>query len=220
VIKAVIFDVDGVLIDSIDLVYKIRSRLLSSYGVNIADVPDPYGQEHKSSSAKILLGLVKEHTGVDIELDEFRARTISEVGDAMWSSGIVADEGLIDLLKDLKRNNIRLAVASAGAGQSVANKLDVLGITDYFEVIITGDDVEFHKPHPEAYDRAISSLALEPSECVVIEDSLAGVEAGHSAGANVIGFIKYSAGDAPDVNTKIVVDDWQLLDYSVISSIK
>jgi beta-phosphoglucomutase-like phosphatase (HAD superfamily) len=74
----------------------------------------------------------------------------------------------------------------------VSIKLDILGVRDYFKVIVAAEDAENHKPHPDLYLHTIDKLQVTAANCVVFEDSSAGVAAGCAAGCTVIGFTKYA----------------------------
>jgi release factor glutamine methyltransferase len=212
---AVIFDVDGVLIDSVAAAYRVRARLLAKRGVDMAQVPDPHHEDHKGSSLKGLLAAVKQHAGVTIDEASFGKEMVAGLYDEL--KGSQPDPALIALLDELKQHSIPCAVASSGRREGVLNKLDILGITDYFAAIVTADDVTKHKPDPEIYVLAAKRLRLDAQQCVVIEDSVAGAAAGRAAGCSVIGFTKYNDDKGGLAEVNLTVDNWSQLSYASLT---
>lgn len=217
--QAVVFDVDGVLIDSFAIVFKVRTGLLAQHGVDIREVPDPYGESHKGSSARKLLQALQQSHGVLVDEQQFKRDTIDGVKRDMERSGIEADPELIGFLEDLRAHNVPCAIATSGSRESTYNKLRLLGIEKYFQVIVTADDVEQHKPDPELYLTAMSKIGVSPKNCVVFEDSGIGAEAGKRSGAYVIGFTKYISTKAPVDNANITIDRWQDINYEKLSNL-
>lgn len=211
-IDAVIFDVDGVLINSVDVAYASKTKVLQEYGVDLAAVPDPYGESHKAASAKVLLEAVQLHTGQTIDKTEFTDKVGQRIYEDLKTNKITADPGLVNFLKELKENNVPLAIVTSNVKKSVHNKLRVLGIENFFDVIINSDDVKNHKPHPEPYLIAIERLDARASNCVVFEDSIAGVQAGIAAGAIVVGFNQYNTDNSLEGAT-VNIDSWQEASY-------
>jgi len=211
-VEAVIFDVDGVLINSVPSAHRVKTWLLKEYGVDLEKIPDPHGEQHKGSSSKVLLDAVQEHAGLTIDHKEFSAKASMAIHQDLIDSNICADPGLCRLLKELKGSGIKLAIASSGVRTSVENKLKILGIKDYFQVVITANDVTAHKPDPESYLAAMDNLAANPGKTIVFEDSLAGITAGRSAGAIVIGFIQYNEDKSPLQGAALTIDSWNDID--------
>lgn len=202
-IKAVIFDIDGVLIDSVQMGLRARRHLLAQYGVDLDTVPDPQGEGHRATSLKMLLACVKDYTGVEIDPHDFAALSRQHMRAELQT--LVVDPGLVAFLEDLKSHKIACAVASSGLREGVEYKLNLLGIKSYFSVIVTAAEVEEHKPHPAPYLYAMKQLGVSPQDCVIFEDSLTGIQAGCAAGCAVIGFTQYNQphGAFPDVAATI-----------------
>lgn len=218
-IEAVIFDVDGVLINSVEVAYGSKTKVLQEYGVNLADVPDPHGEDHKAASAKTLLEAVESHSGQAIDRAEFISKVGHRIYEDLKKSGVSADPNLVRLLSELRENNVPLAIVTSNAKKSVHNKLKILGIESFFTVIINADDVKAHKPHPEPYLTAISRLGANAANCIVFEDSLAGVQSGVAAGAVVIGFTQYNADKSPLKGATICIDGWGDVSYGELAQL-
>jgi HAD superfamily hydrolase (TIGR01509 family) len=101
-----------------------------------------------------------------------------------------ADYPLVPLCGPIVRQlseRYRLALASSGSRASVESFLNHTGLDSCFESVLSGDEVDHAKPHPEIFEKSIRNIGLEPSGCAVVEDAVAGVQAARSAGAHVIG---------------------------------
>ena len=213
-IEAVLFDMDGVLIDSVASVYRVKSKLLKhDYGIDIASVPDPHNEAHKGGSIATLLKAVHESAGIDIDEDAFTEKIVAGVYDDLRENHVTADAHLLDFLEDLKSHNVPMAVATSASRQSTKNKLSLLGLGDFFDEVITTDDVKEHKPHPESYLTAMKRLDVSASKCVVFEDSVAGIQAANAAGTTVVGTTKYSDDKSLLANTALTIDDWSDVTY-------
>lgn len=205
---------DGVLINSAPSAQRVRTRLLAEYGIDFNKLPDPHGEEHKGSSMRELLKVVSSyHPSVAIDEKKF-AKDQTESGlEDLQNNGIAADPKLIVFLDELKVHSIPCAVATAGMQVAVDHKLRILGIRKYFQVVITADDVKEHKPSPACYLLAAEKLGVQPTTCVIFEDSTPGVEAGFAAGSTVIGFTKYTKSKNKFAHTQETIDDWSQINY-------
>jgi beta-phosphoglucomutase family hydrolase len=175
----VIFDMDGVLVDSKEAHYQAWKRL----GEEI-DVPCPrdvfertFGM-HNNQIIPIWLG-------DELQLAEVErlSRRKEEVFREVASGNVMPLEGVVDLVKSLHDNGFSLAVGSSGPLPNVELVLDLLGVRELFSALSTGDEVHHGKPHPEVFLIAARKLGISPERCVVIEDAPQGVEAARAAGA-------------------------------------
>ena len=213
-VKAVIFDMDGVLIDSVELGIRARKKLLAQYNVDLDKVPDTQGEAHRAASLKSLLASVKNHYGIDIDHDEFARISRENMRQDFQEEGVSADPGLVVFLEGLRQNHIICAIVSSGLREGLDIKLDILGIRQYFSVIVTGSDVKEHKPQPEPYLYAMRMLAFPPKDCIVFEDSLTGIQAGQAAGCRVIGFSQYNPCESPLPGVVATIKNWNEIDYA------
>ena len=212
-IKAIIFDMDGVLIDTVETGFRVRKSLLAQHGVDLEAIPDPQGEGHRAASLKNLLGNVKGYSGVHINHDEFAELARKHMREELQAQGVSADPGLKAFLEDLRNHHVACAVASSSLRESIDIKLDILGIRQYFSVIVRGSDVKEHKPHPATYLFALKELNLTPKDCVIFEDSLTGIEAGLGAGCRVIGFTQYNPPEKPLQGVVTTVRNWSEISY-------
>jgi len=177
-IKAVIFDMDGVMIDSEPLWEKTERILLARRGID-------YSPEYRDQ----IVGLNQNDSGrllIDtFNLEEIVIDIIDERVDIL--TGIYEEElelvpQLVPLLDDLRAENYPLAVASISPLRVVNFVLEMFSLDEYFHEVVSGDCAENGKPHPEIYIQAAMRLGVKPDECVAIEDSINGVKSAKAAG--------------------------------------
>jgi len=179
---AVLFDMDGTLIDSEPYWIKSERKLASEHnGVwTEQDGLDVVGMSLDKSSQ-----LFKDRTNVPLEPDEIVARLTSEVQDQLAKS-IPWRPGAKELLFDLRKHGVPTALVTMSMHRMAKQVVDAIEF-DAFDLIIAGDDVRNGKPHPEAYLKAAEQLGFEPSRCIAFEDSISGLSSAEAAGTYAIG---------------------------------
>lgn len=173
----VIFDMDGVLIDSYQAHFESWRRMLSDHGLEMTEkqFASTFGQTNRSIIAK----LYPDHAD-----DETIARWGEEKEQAfreLLREDFPEMPGAGDLLRDIHRAGMAIAVGSSGPAENVEAVLQCLDSGELVSVRVTGSDVTHGKPNPEVFLKAAEKLDLEPSRCAVVEDAPAGVEAARRA---------------------------------------
>lgn len=180
---AVVFDMDGVLLDSEPLHHRVLNEVLAAEGRTLSfEEYRPY------------IGTTLEYTWSDIIRRFDLAGPVSAYIDR-YDAGILESyrrhamiaPGVRALLDDLAARGLRLAVASSSRTSWVEAALATLGIRPSFELIVTGDMVQRSKPDPEIYLLAAERLGVPPERCLAIEDAPKGVQAARAAGMTVVG---------------------------------
>jgi beta-phosphoglucomutase family hydrolase len=182
-IKAIIFDMDGVLIDSEPIHLKATNRILKKFGVELK------GEENLAYQGMNELDYWKELVkkfSLPSEPEKLAAEKNFEMWKILKSSKLKLFPHVKRFLKRMKNLGLKLAVASSSPRNQINFMLEKTGILDFFDVIISGDSLKRGKPHPDIFLITAEKLGLEPEECVVIEDSRNGIMAGKSAGMIVI----------------------------------
>ncbi len=201
-IKAVLFDFDGVIVSSEEIHRLTFIELLSK------DVSQKrwYSEFAGTGSRSIFKKLLDEDgkTGDANELVEKRRIMFDkhvEAGEAKEISG------LSDFLYFLREKNIKTAIVSGGHRGYIEKIIDMLGIADYFDYIVTADDVPYRKPDPKPFLMAAEFLGISPEDCLVIEDSYSGCQAARSAGMKLIWMRPYPSMNKPECD--LIVDDFR-----------
>jgi HAD superfamily hydrolase (TIGR01509 family) len=181
-VQAVIFDMDGVIVDSEPYSMQALVDVLGQYGIEPTedDLHRSYGRRVRDDFVDYFAryGVTAD---VDIAIAHKHARYYH-----LAAGHLQAFPGVMALLKRLRDHEHRLALASSGDRVKVAFGMQALQLNSIFELVITGDDVSHSKPAPEIYLRAAQRLGVPPGECIAIEDAPAGVEAVKRAGMRCI----------------------------------
>ena len=176
-IKAVIFDMDGVIADTEPLHEKARNALLSELGLDVEKIsPTAIGRSKRAFWGDVVSVYSLPHTA-----DELTVREFGLLMDIAKSSGLRPSEGLPDLLAFLKERNIKAAVASSSDRNYVEYILSLMGLGQYFCATACGDEVLTAKPAPDVYLRALSLCGVKASETLAVEDSDTGAKAAAAA---------------------------------------
>ena len=183
-VKAIIFDLDGVLFDGVDLHFKSFNKALSNvdekYTISSAD-------EHKFNGIPTRMKLKKltEERGLPSECHQrvweqkqhFFLESISSLG---------KDTQKIHLMSELKKLGYKIAVASNSIAATVKDVLVRKGLAEYVDMYLSNDDVTHPKPDPEIYIESVKRLGVSPLECIIVEDSFVGKTAANASGCHVL----------------------------------
>jgi len=182
-IKAVIFDMDGVLVDSEELIFLAAYQMFRENGIIVSREDFiPYIGTGEDS----YLGNVAKKYGFNIDLKKHKARTY-EIYAELAKEKLIVLPGVHEFIEKCKKYKLKLAIATSADKVKVNINLKTIGLPeDIFDVITHGEEVVNKKPHPEIYEKTINKLALQPDECIVIEDAINGIKAAKGAGAKCI----------------------------------
>lgn len=194
-IKAVIFDMDGTLLDSEKIGLKAWQYVIDKYSQPF-DLSLPYRSIglNYNSMKDLFLG----ELGKDFPFETYWKHTKQRFGEIEAESGIPVKQGFDKLCDYLKANNIGMYVATSTYHDSAAKELEHSGILGYFDGIIGGDEITKGKPDPEIFIKSAEKTGFEKSECLIVEDSSNGLRAGIASGMRTV-FIK----DIVDVPAEI-----------------
>jgi len=177
-IEGVIFDMDGLMVDTERLARVFWLRALEEFDARLTE--RQYLRivgRTAVDSAKVL----KEMLGADFPVEECRARMRELYYADIAVNGVPVMPGLLELVEFLKAESIGYAVATSTTREITARKLEITGLTSHFNTIVAGDEVTNGKPDPEIFLKAASLLGASPEKVVVLEDSRNGIRGAHAA---------------------------------------
>jgi len=180
-IRSIIFDLDGVLADSEPWWNQIDAKLLAGYG---ATYRGEYHQNVVGVSYRLAVEFYKKAFGVSVPTEEMMRRR-GEIATDFFANRVGLFPKVEEVLQELRQMKLHLAVATSSVGASARPFLDRHQLTGFFEVIVTGEEVERGKPAPDIYLRAATKLGILADACFVIEDALPGVAAAKAANMRV-----------------------------------
>jgi HAD superfamily hydrolase (TIGR01509 family) len=181
-LEAILFDMDGTLMDSEPLWLRADLAMIASYGGFMSE------EEHDAyigMGAVTFIPMIKEKYGIEAsyeELREFQERTFLEIA----RSEITAFPQMVALVHWAIGKNIPVGIASGSTNAIIDEMCSVTGILDLFQVRVSAQEVEEGKPEPHVFLEAARRLQVRPDGCLVIEDSPVGVEAAYRAGMRSI----------------------------------
>jgi beta-phosphoglucomutase family hydrolase len=207
-IKAVIFDMDGVIVDSEPTHIAAEKQTLLKHGM------------------KITTEELRTYTGTtaDFEFNDLirkyklnvTAKTLFDEKEVIMfkllEERTEPTKGVIDLIRNLKQQGFKLGVATSGHRKLAHYYLKKLGIESFFDTVVCAEDITRSKPDPEIFLKAAERLGAEPSECLVIEDAKFGVEAAKKAGMKAVGYRNPSSGNQDLSKADWIVSDFAKLD--------
>lgn len=179
--KALIFDMDGVLVDSEPFHFEAHRRALKPFGIELTK--EDYFQSGISGGNKHLYEVIGEKYNIAIDFELAKKIKKQEYGELINEIKIIG--GVKDVLEKF-RGKYRMAIASTTHMDYIHKTLQKVGIENYFEAFSSAKELEHGKPFPDVYLDAIKKLNTSPINCVAVEDSENGIEAAKRAGIKCI----------------------------------
>ncbi len=226
--KAVIFDMDGTLIDSVGIWNAVDMEILARFGRKGAgELSEKQVQQQRDE-------LLRKHKGAARPYEEYyrdlkakydftvtaeeAVKARYDLAQEMLAEMIDYKPGAAEFLKELKARGLVLAIASTTKRDNMdvyrnknVNIMSKAPIDETFTLVYTREDVKEMKPDPEIYLKAMNAIGFEPSECLIFEDSLIGAEAAKASGAEVaVIYDKYSDDERKEINA---LADYVIEDY-------
>ena len=211
-IKAIIFDMDGLMIDSERVTFECYQEILK--GMNLTMDEEFY----KTLLGKPLKGIYQRFYDVygnDFPIEDVIKDVHALMAKRFETEGVPIKTGLKSLLEYLKENNYKAIVATSSNRDRVDTILSQAQITDYFDDSICGDEVTKGKPNPEVFLKSCQKLDVNVDEAIVLEDSEAGIQASYDAGIKVICIpdMKYPEKQYEEKTFKILKDLTEVTAY-------
>ena len=201
-VSGIIFDMDGVLIDS---ERQSNEGWLWAAGQLGVDMPMWLIDSFKGAPAELCCKFFDDYYRGVIDYWEAKELRTQHVYKIRETEGIPVKKGVKDIFEYIRNNGLKCAVATSTRRESAEKTLHEIGVWDYLDAVVYGDEVERGKPEPDIFLRAAKAIGVNPSEAVVVEDSINGIKAGYAAGMRVV--------HIPD--TIAIDDDIRKLTYMV-----
>lgn len=206
-LKAILFDMDGVLVDSEEYIFEAARLMFAEHGVTVhpQDALPFVGTGENS-----YISGIGRANGFEVEIERDKARTYQIYGEITHGK-LNSLPGSKSFIRQCKQKGLKLAVASSADRVKIEINLREIGLPEHtFDAIISGEDVERKKPFPDIYLLAAQKLGIQPEECLVVEDAVSGVKAAKAAGAKCLALTTSFAADklteADLIRTSLEID--------------
>lgn len=206
-IDAVIFDMDGSLVDSMWMWRAIDIEYLGRYGIAL---PENLQSEIEGMSFGETAAYFKEHFPIPDSVEVIK-QTWNQMAWDKYIYEVPLKEGIPEFLAGCREHGIALGIATSNSRELVENVAQTHRLRDYFSSIVTGCDVARGKPAPDVYLEAARQLKVSPARCLVFEDIVAGILAGKNAGMRVCAVA--DAYSEHDLDRKRKLADYYIEDY-------
>jgi HAD superfamily hydrolase (TIGR01509 family) len=177
-IDAVIFDLDGLILDSERPIRDAVIEVIAALGF---DMPEAFYATLIGVPGPECDALIRDYFGASFPFDVYFENSNAKIADAL-AGGIALKSGVHEILQHLERRATPLALATSSSRRYVERQLNANNLVPFFKAVATRDDVKRGKPHPDLFLKAAADLGVAPERCLVLEDSHNGVRAAHAAG--------------------------------------
>lgn len=209
----IIFDMDGVLVDSPKFSFAALNKVLSAHNVNISM------RDKKNYLGRPLEKIINDlHPHLNPHFNEISKQTWLQEKVFIKETG-QNKPALMHLLKEIKKQKIPICVGTSSPLWRAKEILKILKIQKFFNQMVTGEDVQNHKPHPDVFLTAAKKLKLTPKQCIVIEDAHSGIEAAQRAGMKVIAIATEFNSKKELSHADLVIEDFSELSIEKIKAL-
>lgn len=215
--EAVLYDLDGLIVDSEPLHGTASENALNVYGHTLSEIPESVRDSFYGKRVVDVAAGIVESLNLPVSPEQFAAER-QKIFMGLIEEGIELMPGMQESLALFEKMAMKKAVVSSGDKDYVCRILELTGLTRKFEAVITGSDVTRGKPDPRCYLLAAHRLGIVPEKCLVLEDAYAGICAALSAGMKVIGVENHFNSRFDGAHT--VVSSLGDIDENVLSSLQ
>jgi HAD superfamily hydrolase (TIGR01509 family) len=182
-VKAVLFDLDGVIIDSEPLHVRALQLTCTRFGFTL--LPEDIIRFKGVTELQVARYFINGRTNTAPTLEDFIDYK-SEIYTRLIKEELTLVDGVVEFIQFCRAQTWRIGLTTSALPENTATVLQKFDLAPYFHVIVTSGDITNSKPHPEPYLRTAQKLELHPADCLVIEDSVNGVRSGKTAGCRVV----------------------------------
>ena len=216
-LKAVLFDMDGVIVDSEPLHKKAYYKMFDDVGIDVSE--RLFESFTGQSTLKICKTLCHDFSlpNSPEDLVNLKRKHFKYIFENDTDFKLI--DGVLDLIKDYIRNGLVLVLASSASMVTINNIFKRFNLDKYFTAKLSGADLHASKPHPEIFIKAAQTSGFKKDECIVIEDSTNGIKAAKAAGIYCIGFDSIHSKNQDYSKADLIVKDLSLIKYDKIKSV-
>ena len=216
-LQAVIFDMDGVIIESEPLHYKAYHKMFEDVNIEVS------AEFYESLTGKSTLNVCKQICDA-FNLSESPEALVAlkrKHYDDIFENDKTFDliEGVLDVIKNYHENGLTLVLGSSASMPSIERIFKRFDLNKYFKAKLSGAELKASKPHPEIFIKAAQATGFKPEECMVIEDSTNGIIAAKSAGIFCIGYDSFHSKNQDYSKADLVVKDFSEIHYNRIKDL-
>ncbi|WP_243472074.1 HAD family hydrolase [Winogradskyella sp. MH6] len=215
-LKAVLFDMDGVIVDTEPLHRKAYHQMFDDVNINVDE--DLYASFTGQSTINICKRLV-DHFNLNETPEELVSLKRKHYKIFFENDDLELIDGVLDRIQDYHSNDVKLVVASSASMLGIKQIFERFDLNQYFSAKFSGADLKKSKPHPEIFIKAAESTGFSKSECLVIEDSTNGIKAAHSAGIYCVGFKSPHSSHQDYSLANKIITSFEEISYSEIANI-
>jgi len=213
-IQTVIFDMDGVIIDSEPVYFEINKQMFEE--LNIAVSFEEHCSYVGTSSQNMWNAIITKHGVAEQPAELMRKEYSLYLEHLANAKDLQPIDGVVELIHELYKDNFKLVLASSSQMASIDIVLNKFKLDELFIAKVSGSELAHSKPHPEIFLRSARLIKSDPSECIVIEDSKNGVTAAKAAGMKCIGFLNPNSGNQDLKNADLVIHSFGELNADIV----
>lgn len=215
-LKAVIFDMDGVIIDSEPMHNKAYHDMFDEVGIDVST------ELYESFTGQSTINICKrlcDHFNLKEAPETLVALKRKHYKHFFYSnSDLGLIDGVLDLIKDYHKNGVTLVLGSSAAMTSINQIFERFDLDQYFIAKLSGGDLKESKPHPEIFIKAAEASGYSKKECIVIEDSTNGIKAAKAAGIFCVGYDSFHSKNQDYSKADMVISDFKDIEFGKISN--
>ncbi|WP_299885997.1 HAD family phosphatase [uncultured Lacinutrix sp.] len=215
-LKAVLFDMDGVIVDTEPLHHKAYYMMFNAFNIEVSkELYESFTGQSTINICRKLCDIFNLENNPE-ELVQSKRNSFFSLFDNDPSLQLI--DGVLELIKDYYSNGLTLVLASSASMFTINSVFTRFELDKYFKSKISGADLKASKPHPEIFEKAAELAGYNRSECIVIEDSTNGIKAAKSAGIYCVGYDSLNSKNQDYSLADIVVNDFKDIAYNKINA--